>query len=418
MTAYPGVPESVPARRPTEMGIEGVRGVAAFMVALSHLFYMDLLTPSLKLPSWLHTLEGGHAGVLTFFVLSGYVIGWTNSGTFTPDAGREYVWRRLVRLAPIYFVAMVITLAVIWYTGLSESTRVIVGSFLGLQNYNGYFGFSLNPPLVNGPLWSLNYELLYYGLFLILWRRNPRAAWVFGPALLAGMLGWFAPRFVPLFIASYASGWLFWAVGWLLSRQPLLDSAVARPQPVATWVLLIFASHEIGGVTRVLNVLGWYSNDSGMCSIADLALMPSILLALSAASRRELPYRRSLIAMAWAVCAIPVIGMIWTGRLLGNSAWVNGSIAMLLAAGLLPFRSMRWLRPFAWFGGISYAFYVVHFPLLYFVQFLPLPKATAIGFFARLPIWVALTLGLSWLLERRFQPWIKGHLVPSRRPLA
>jgi len=418
MTADPGVSKPAPARRPTEMGIEGVRGVAALMVAMSHLFYLDLLTPAWKLPPWLHSLEGGHAGVLTFFVLSGYVIGWTNSGAFTPDAGRSYVWRRLVRLAPIYQVAMIVTLAVIWFTGLSESPRVIVGSFLGLQNFNGYFGFSLDPPLVNGPLWSLNYELLYYGLFLILWRRNPKAAWVFGPALLAGMLGWFAPRFMPLFLASYACGWLFWAVGWWLSRQPLLDRGSSDPQPVASWVLLIFASHEIGGVTRVLNVLGWYSNDAGMCAIADLGLMPSILLALAAVAHRRLPGRRRISVLAWAVCVIPMIGMVMTGRLLGNPGWVNGSVAVVLAAVLLPFRSTNWLRPLAWFGGISYAFYVLHFPLLYFVQFLPLPKAAAIGFFARLPIWVALTLGLSWLLERRFQPWIKRRLVPSLNPLS
>jgi peptidoglycan/LPS O-acetylase OafA/YrhL len=412
MTEHPRTSIPAPTRRPTEIGIEGIRGVAALMVAMSHLLWLDLLTPALRLPQWLKDVEGGHAGVLTFFVLSGYVIGWTNPGAFTQDGARSYVLRRLVRLAPIYLIAMILTVAVIQFTGVSESFRVVAGSFLALQNYNGYFGYSLNPPIVNGPLWSLNYELLYYGLFLLLWRLRPKAAWVFGPALVAGILGWFAPRFCPLFIASYASGWLFWAAGWWLSKQPLVHGDGEDPQPLASWVLLIFASHQIGGVVRVFNVLGWYSNDSGMCSIADLGLLPAILLALSAAAHRRLPCRKWISLLAWAVCVIPIAGMICTGRLLGNAAWVNGSIAVVLAALLLPVRSAAWLRPFAWFGGISYAFYVVHFPLLYFVQRLPLPAASVLGFAMRLPIWVALTLGLSWLLERRFQPWIKARLLP------
>lgn len=415
MSAIPDTAVPAPRRRPTEMAIEGIRGVATLMVALSHLLWLDLLTPALKLPGWLRFVEGGHAGVLTFFVLSGYVIGWTNPGAFTPDAGRAYVWRRFVRLAPIYTVAMILTVGIIRFTGRPESFRVVAGSFLALQNFNSYFGFSINPPVVNGPLWSLNYELLYYGLFLLLWRFNPKSVWIFGPAFLAGVMGWFAPRFIPLFLASYACGWLFWAAGWWLSKQPLVGDGAEDRQPMASWVLLIFASHQIGGIVRVFNALHFWSNDSGMCSIADLAMLPAIFLALSAAAHRRLPARKWISALAWAVCVVPIIGMIAAHRLLGNPAWVNGSVAVVLAAAMLPIRSTGWLKPFAWLGGISYAFYVVHFPLLYFVQCLPLPKASVIGFVERLPIWVALTLGLSWLLERRFQPWIKARLLPRAK---
>lgn len=396
------------------MGLEGVRGIAATMVALSHLLYLDLLTPGFELPRWLRTIEGGQAGVLTFFVLSGYVIGWTNTGPFSGGAGRAYVWRRFVRLVPIYYIAMIITVAVIAFTGIPHSPRVILGAFLGLQNFNGYFGFSLNPPRVNGPLWSLNYELLYYGLFLVLWRARPRLIWVFAPALLAGVLGWFAPRVMPLFISSYACGWLFWAAGWWLSAQPHGEDGGTPAQPFASWVLLILASYEIGGLNRIFNVLGWYSKDAGMVTISDLALLPAALLAIASVTRRRLPHRRLLILLAWSVCIVPEVGMVWTGRLWNQPSWITGCAATLLAFALIPIGTTRWLRPFAWFGGISYAFYVVHFPLLYFVQYLPLPRSTAAGFFERLPIWIALTLGIAWILERRFQPWIKGRLSRKR----
>jgi peptidoglycan/LPS O-acetylase OafA/YrhL len=396
------------------MGLEGVRGVAATMVALSHVLYLDLLTPGFDLPRWLRTIEGGHAGVLTFFVLSGYVIGWTNSGPFSPGAGRSYVWRRFVRLAPIYYVAMILTIAVIRFTGIPHSTRVIVGALLGMQNFNGYFGFGLSPPMINGPLWSLNFELLYYGLFLILWRFKPKLVWIFGPALLAGVLGWFVPRLMPLFISSYACGWLFWAAGWWLSGQPRTEDGGETMGSIATWMLLILANYEIGGLNRIFNVLGWYSEDAGMVNLSDLALLPAVLLAIAGVTRRRLPHSRLFVLLAWTLCIVPAVGMVWTGRLWGQPAWVTGCATILLAAALLPLRSTQWLRPFAWFGGISYAFYVVHFPLLYFVQFLPLPKSTVAGFLERLPIWIALTLGIAWILERRFQPWMKGRLTRPR----
>jgi peptidoglycan/LPS O-acetylase OafA/YrhL len=402
------------SRRPVDMGLEGVRGIAAVFVALSHVLYQKILAPDVHLSPILGHVEAGHAGVLVFFVLSGYVISWTNTASFSADSAKSYVRRRFVRLVPIYVIAMLITILAIPVAGYPESARVIVGSFLGLQNFNGYFGFSLNPPVVNGPLWSLNYELLYYALFLLLWRNRPALSWVFIPALLSGIVAWFTPQFMPLFIASYGCGWVFWASGWWLSMQPRDEGGARESGHAATWILLIFANHQINGLARVLNTLHFYSNDAGMVNIADLGLLPAVLLALAAVTRRKLPGRGILMFSAWAVCIIPIAGMIWTGRLASHPNWIVGAVSVGLAALLLPVRSDRWLRPFAWFGGISYAFYVVHFPLLYLVQHIPVSGGTPAAFVERLALWIAATLGISWLLEKRFQPWIKARLFRVR----
>lgn len=398
------------SRRSTDVGIEGVRGVAAFFVALSHVFYQNLLTPGLHMIPLLANTEAGHAGVLIFFVLSGYVISWTNSGAFSAAAARTYLKRRFVRLFPIYFVAMVLTVLVIRICAMPESLRVVVGSFLCLQNFNGYFTPGLNPPRVNGPLWSLNYELLYYALFLLLWRYKPRLSWVFLPALFAGILCWFAPQFMPPFIASYSCGWVIWASGWWLSRLPVRAGGAKEWAPIATWILLIVANHHINGVARVFNALHLYSNDAGMVNIADLGSLPAILLVLAAVTRRQLPCRLWFVVAAWAVCLVPIAGMLFTGRLATHASWVFGAGAAALAVLLTGWRSEHWLRAFAWFGGISYAFYVVHYPLLYLVRLAPFPDATLAGFVARLVVWVAATLGLSWFLERRFQPFVRARL--------
>jgi peptidoglycan/LPS O-acetylase OafA/YrhL len=403
------------SRRPTEMGIEGVRGIAALLVALSHLFYMNILLPAFHLNPFVREFEAGHAGVLIFFVLSGYVISWTNTEAFSAAAARKYLKRRFVRLFPIYFVAMILTIFVIQISGMHESLRVIVGSFLCLQNFNGYFGPGLDPPRVNGPLWSLNYEVLYYGLFLLLWRRRPALFWVFVPAVILGILAWFVPRITPLFLASYGCGWVFWASGWWLSSQPKQEGGSLESSPIASWILLIFANHHINGIARVFNALHFYSNDAGMVTIADVGLLPAILLALAGVTRRRLPYRWGFMFAAWAVCLVPIAGMIWTGRLASNPGWILGTSAVVLAALFTGVRSDRWLRPLAWFGGISYAFYVVHFPLLYVVGLLPIWAISSSAFCVRFVLWAALTLGLSWILERRFQPWIKRRLFHNGR---
>jgi peptidoglycan/LPS O-acetylase OafA/YrhL len=403
------------SRRPIDMEIEGVRGIAAFLVALSHVFYQNLLTPDLHFSPLIGNLEAGHAGVLIFFVLSGYVISWTNSGAYSGKEAQTYLKRRFVRLFPIYFVAMLLTVLVIKISMMPESPLVIVGSFLCLQNFNGYFGPGLNPPRVNNPLWSLNYELVYYALFLLLWKHRPKLFWVFVPALLAGVLCWFAPQFMPPFVASYCCGWVIWASGWWLSRLPKEPSGTWKPAPVATWILLIFANHHINGIARISNALHLYSNDAGMVTIADLGTLPAILLLISAVARRKLPHRKWFAAAAWAVCLIPIGGMILTGRLGAHASWIVGTCAAVLSVLMLWFHSERWLRAFAWFGGISYAFYVVHYPLLYLVRLAPFSGITLAGFAGRLALWVAATLSLSWFLEKRFQPWIKGRLFQGGR---
>lgn len=394
--------------------LEGLRGVAAFMVACSHAFCLNYLAPSVSLPEWLRVLEGGHAGVLLFFALSGFVVGWTNRQPFSAAAARDYAGRRAVRLAPIYYAAVALTVVVIWATGRHEATSSYVATVLGVQNFNPYFGIRLEPLITNGPLWSLNYEVLYYACFLWLWRFRPAAGWIFGPALVAGALGWFCPDRMPLFLASYGCGWLFWAAGWWLTHQPVAAPAEAVKLPVASGLLLVFASHRIDGLVRVFNALGWHSQDGGMVSLPDAGRLPAVILVLAAVTGRRLPGWRLWLAAAWLLLLVPLAGMLATGRLWGNVSWLIGTGATALAAGLAFVPGRDWLRHFAPFGSISYAFYVVHFPLLFVVGASALPAHGATGFVLRLAVWAGLAVGLAWVLERHVQPWLKPRLLPVR----
>ncbi len=403
-------PSAATGQRPPNLPLEGLRGVACLLVALGHALWLNHLDPSVTLPLWIRSLEAAHNGVLVFFALSGYLIGWTNAAPYTPVRRRAYLWRRFVRLAPIYYVAFILTAVTVFGLALPGQNRSLAGAFLGLQNFNDYFRFHLPPPGTNGPLWSLNYELLYYLGFLLLWRFKPNLSWVFVPAFGATVLTWFAPQVMPLFLGSYACGWIFWAAGWWLARQPLLPDD-AREDPVLSWLLLVYAGHHLGGSMRILNAVGWYSADAGMVNLGHLGMLPVVLLLLAAVSRRQLPGKTIWVALAWFFCLVPLAGGIWTGRFMASALWQAGGIAAALAIVLLPFRSTRWLHPFAWLGSISYAFYVVHFPLLFLVQRLPLPTGTIPAYFLRVLVWAIPAVTLAWLLETKYQSWARQRLA-------
>src|SRR5580692_2096905 len=94
------------------LGIQLARGAAAVLVVLYH------AGRGLALPQYLgHVPLGGlfnfgHAGIDFFFVLSGFIIFTVHHGDIgRPSALPRYVWRRLARIYPIYWVVTAIVIA-------------------------------------------------------------------------------------------------------------------------------------------------------------------------------------------------------------------------------------------------------------------------------------------------------------------
>lgn len=390
---------------PRDLSLEALRGSAALLVAVTHLFYLDILLPGAPLPPWLRHVEAGHTAVLLFFVLSGYVIAWTNPGDCSRPALAGYVRRRTMRLGPIYACAIGLTLLAAFTSPYwpGDGIRTLWAAIL-VQNYNDYFGVLLAPPIVNGPLWSLHYEILFYAAFPLLWIYRPRLIIVFGPALLICTLGWFCNAWFPRFVASYATGWICWASGWWLIQQPLCSPRAASLLPS---LLLVFAHHQLEPVRRILNGLDLHAQDAGMINLADLGLLIVALHSISRLVGRTLPFARIFALYMWVTPAIVVALLIFTGRFNQNPMWWVGAGAYLTALATLGLPAISLLtRAFAWLGGISYAFYVVHFPLLYLVSLLPVPASPSLGFVLRALVWAALALGMAVLLETQFQPWV------------
>jgi peptidoglycan/LPS O-acetylase OafA/YrhL len=137
-------------------GLEAGRGIAAMLVLLTHCqHHCGLVFGPFPLGD---IFAFGHAGVDFFFVLSGFIIFYAHWG----DLGRpkrlpRYIERRFTRIYPLYWVVLTATLVV----GLLSkhpfpSFEHIMVSALLLPTVGG---------IVVVDAWTLQHEVLFYGIF-------------------------------------------------------------------------------------------------------------------------------------------------------------------------------------------------------------------------------------------------------------
>ena len=142
------------------LGIQAARGIAAFLVVLSHSEHM------LSLPQYVgHApLAGifgfGHAGVDFFFVLSGFIIFFVHhSDIGKPSSLGRYVRRRLTRIYPIYWVVTAVVIALAFFSSERaarlETVHVLASLLLVPHGQD---------PLL-GVAWTLQHEMLFYLFF-------------------------------------------------------------------------------------------------------------------------------------------------------------------------------------------------------------------------------------------------------------
>ena len=233
-----------------ELNLEGLRGFAAIVVIIHHALKLEFtldpgFTPN---TNWINPLPA-HSSVLLFFILSGYVIGLTNPNGLTWGDVIPYLRKRLVRLYPIYVISLIITIIAItrYY-----SIWTIVGHFFFLQN--------TAVPVIweNNPLWSLNYEVLYYLAFIPIACLGISAG---RACIIAAITGLVCATLLPLpLISSYCFGFVFWASGlWLAQTQFFTRQYASRQLLFA--LMCIFISHESLSIipTSVLTLFSFIS---------------------------------------------------------------------------------------------------------------------------------------------------------------
>ncbi|BCY07877.1 acyltransferase [Actinoplanes sp. L3-i22] len=361
--------------------LDGLRAVAVLLVLYAHLTRYVFTDLRAVTGEWLHA---GPAGVMLFFLVSGYII----PASLERHGDLRAFWiSRALRLYPMYLVAIAAVVALGGYSS-SQPVTAAVGHMTMLP-------FLLDVPLVTAVLWTLSYEMAFYLLVTSLFTvRLHRAS---GPiAVLLAVLG---VATAPL--AGPVPG-LVWPVTAVIVIGLGLVVSRRRVAVVAGGVLL-------GGLVVTLLAIG-----------QDPAHGWDGLLVVAVMFTGTAIYRADRGQTGWwpAILAIVLVGTAllvnWVAELHSLGAvtptYVARSVITLLTFGgaFAIGRLSRERRTPGWLSLIgvwSYSIYLVHYVLIqighqFLESGLPDPLVAA-GY-------LAAVLGISWLTHRYVE-------VPTQR---
>lgn len=165
--------------------IQGLRGIAALAVTIAHThaqtgwwalyLHIDDKNPVFML---------GAAGVDLFFVISGFIMVYTNAAHFGGVAGaKQFFARRIIRIVPLYwlatfgFMAFLVYWNVPWSASMTDKDIVCSFLFAACTRTDG----TNNIPAL-GVGWSLNYEMMFYAFFAVAMLLPRR--WALGSLLI------------------------------------------------------------------------------------------------------------------------------------------------------------------------------------------------------------------------------------------
>lgn len=176
--------------------LDGLRGIAILLVLLHNFDVLDLggvrTLGSVLVKEFFYI---GWIGVQLFFVLSGFLITRGLLATQDrPDYFKSFFLKRVLRIFPLYYLALLVFLVLLPATGWVEQR--------GLQHSSLWLWFYLSnwttpyEPDGGGPLphfWSLAVEEQFYLVWpLLLWKLRLRPVWwlCLGLTALAPLLRW------------------------------------------------------------------------------------------------------------------------------------------------------------------------------------------------------------------------------------
>jgi peptidoglycan/LPS O-acetylase OafA/YrhL len=246
-------PPPAPPRQPSRSRLSSLTGLRIFgslAVVLCHVGNGFASAKSLTVAE-----AYGYAGVSFFFMLSGFVLTWTD----TPQTARRFWWLRFARIWPLQFLLMAFA-----YTAIASHVKSPgpLGHVLELGLLQAWDPDNLTYAGGNGVTWSLSVEMFFYLVFpfaIVALRRLRGRGLAVTAAVTLGLMA-----ALPLIVAqagvdthSNLYYWLFFVfppyrfgeflLGMLLARAMVLGLRIPDPARTA-----LVAAAGVGGLTWIM----------------------------------------------------------------------------------------------------------------------------------------------------------------------
>lgn len=349
--------------------IDSLRAVAALLV-----FFYHAITVMIKpVPAFPDTNSGffvsfffaGFTGVTLFFVISSFLL--TIPFLLDPHASRtRFFKKRLLRILPLYFVIVAIA-GLVTKTAITNPGEVI-RSFLFFFEAWSLFPFSV-------PWWSLRTEMEFYILLglllpLIHFRRGIAVVLISLALILLG-------RYIILLQTHL-----------LFSNTFLFE--------------LLFQSAIVYAPTFLIGIAASFVYVRYSISIRNFVIKSRILNSIAA----DLIFFLLLAALAVVLSRVaamnPVVAQISWPQHYSYEALLWS--LLLLCVILLPLRIKPLIanKMMARFGETTYSFYLIHLPLMHYVNvnFLPVESGFTVVYWGKVILILVLAMILSFLSYR------------------
>ena len=331
--------------------LDAMRGVAAIMVVLYHLSDLAFAVA-----------PGGYLAVDFFFALSGFVLARAYERPLQNGMPvKTFIEKRIIRLYPLFIIGVAFGVVKAASKALSADPTApslpAIAISLVLEAFmlpSPFMGEELFP--LNGPAWSLFFELIINCIFAVLFVKL-RSAWLYAICVLSGAV----LAYATLRYGSLNIGW-GWTTSWAGFARVTFSFCAG----------MLVARHGIAP-----------SSKSGLFILPIIGLVIWLVMPVNSALR-------PIFDIASALLISP----------------------LLLVVGIALPPSTIFNRLCGFLGDISYPLYAIHFPILSVVAFMAKRLSVPPTLWA--PVLIVGLVLLAWLLGQIVDPRLRGAMSRAR----